>query len=204
MRGDVSPSIDIHAEFFPVETTNARCNVSYLTISVAGGPDETHRNALEAAVRARGGRAIWRITPAARSYALLELPDTLDAAELPRIPGAIVYDGAVIAWAVFPTVAEALPYLYDALAGPGRPAGVLACRPCEGGAIVEWDPAVTPIGIVLRLMDVELRRFNSGRTAELLSPPAPAVLAQIAASGLRAPEIGEQRILELLIDDART
>ncbi len=204
IRGNVSPSIDIHAEFFPVDTTNARCNVSYLTISVAGKPEASRQEEIEGVVRARGGRVTWRVNPSvARSYALLDLPEAFDENELPAAAGEVVYGGIVIAWAVFPTVLEALPYLYDALGGPGRPAGVLACFPCENGVIVEWDPQVSRIEILLRLIDVELRRFNSGRTAQLLSPPEPVVLARIAASGLQAPEIGERRILEVLIDDAR-
>ena len=110
------------------------------------------------------------------------------------------YEAAVIAWAVFPTVPEALPSLYAALGGPGRPVGVLACRPCPQGAIIEWDPDSGGIEIIMRLVDVELRRFCSGRRAELLSPLTPRLSAKIAASGMSAPEIAADRILELLID----
>jgi hypothetical protein len=201
IRGTVSPSIDIHAEFFPVETTNARCNVGYLTISSPGSPDDSRRDAIEAIARVRGGRAMWRINPSAgRSYALLELPDGFDPSEIPIAPGEVVYQTAVIAWAVFPTVPEALPQLYEALGGTGRPRGVLACRPCPQGAIVEWDPDSGGIEIVMKVVDVELRRFCSGRRAELLSPLTPALSAKIAASGVAAPEIAADRILELLVD----
>ena len=201
MRGSVSPSIDIHAEFFPVETTNARCNVGYLTISVAGKPDDSRRDAVEAIARARGGRAMWRLNPSAgRSYALIELPDGFDLRDISIAPGEVVYETAVIAWAVFPTVPEALPQLYEALGGAGRPRGVLACRPCPQGAIVEWDPDSGGIEIVRKLIDVELRRFCSGRRSELLSPLTPALSAKVAASGLKGPEIAPDRILELLID----
>jgi hypothetical protein len=201
IRGSVSPSIEIHAEFFPVETTNARCNVGYLTISIAGNPDDSRRDAIEAMARARGGRAMWRINPSAgRSYALLELPDGFDLRELSIAPGEVVYETAVIAWAVFPTVPEALPYLYEALGGVGRPRGVLACRLCPQGAIVEWDPDSGGIEIIMKVVNVELRRFHSGRRAELLSPLTQVLSAKIAASGLKAPEIAADRILELLID----
>jgi hypothetical protein len=144
---------------------------------------------------------MWRINPSAgRSYALLELPDGFDLRELSIAPGEVAYETAVIAWAVFPTVPEALPYVYEALGGAGRPRSVLACRPCPQGAIVEWDPDSGGIDIVMKLIDVELRRFHSGRRAELLSPLTPALSAKIAASGLKAPEIAADRILELLID----
>ncbi|MGA7200962.1 MAG: hypothetical protein WBX26_03980 [Candidatus Cybelea sp.] len=201
IRGSVSPSIDIHAEFFPVETTNARCNVVYLTISIAGNPDDSRRDAIEAFAQAQGGRATWRFNPSAgRSYALLELPDGVDLSEVSIAPTEVAYETAVIAWAVFPTVPEALPNLYAALGGPGRPVGVLACRPCPQGAIVEWDPDSGGIEIIMKLVDVELRRFCSGRRGELLSPLTPRLSAKIAASGMSAPEIAVDRILELLID----
>jgi hypothetical protein len=201
IRGSVSPSIDIHAEFFPVETTNARCNVVYLTISIAGNPDDSRRDAIEAFAQAQGGRAMWRFNPpAGRSYALLELPDGVDLSEVSIAPTEVAYETAVIAWAVFPTVPEALPNLYAALGGPGRPAGVLACRPCPQGAIIEWDPDSGGIEIIMKLVDVELRRFCSGRRGELLSPLTPRLSAKIAASGMSAPEIAVDRILELLID----
>ena len=201
IRGSVSPSIDIHAEFFPVETTNARCNVIYRTISIAGSPDDSRRDAIEGIARARNGRAMWRLNPSAgRSYALLELPNGTDLPELSIAPTEVAYETAVIAWAVFPAVPEALPSLYAALGGPGRPVGVLACRPCPQGAIVEWDPDSGGIEIIMKVVDVELRRFCSGRRAQLLSPLTPGLSAKIAASGMSAPEIGVDRILELLID----
>jgi hypothetical protein len=113
-----------------------------------------------------------------------------------------VYDGTVIALAVFPEVTEALPKLLGALGGTGRPAGVLACRPCRGGVVVEWDPARTRTSLVLGLIDVELQRFHSGRVSELLSPLTADVAAKLAAEGLLAPEIEPHRILELRIDRA--
>ena len=184
-----------------METTNARCSVIYLTISIAGNPDDSRRDAIEGIVRARNGRVMWRFNPSAgRSYALLEFPHGVDLPELSIEPTEVAYETAVIAWAVFPTVPEALPSLYAALGGPGRPAGVLACRPCPQGAIVEWDPDSGGIEIIMKVVDVELRRFCSGRRAQLLSPLTPRLSAKIAASGMSVPEIAVDRILELLID----
>jgi hypothetical protein len=160
--------------------------------------DGEQRAAIDAAVRAAEGRVFWRAhEPAGRSYALLELPAGSSADAIRATPGATVYDGAIIALAVFPEVTEALPKLLDALSGPGRPAGLLACRPCPGGVIVEWDPARTSPAVVLGLIDLELQRFGSGRVAESLSPLPAAVVAKVAAAGLAAPEIVPNRILEL-------
>jgi hypothetical protein len=110
-----------------------------------------------------------------------------------------VYQTAVIAVAVFPAVPEALPSLLDALGGPGRPAGILACRTCPGGVVIEWDPEISGLELVRGLVSVELRRYGSGWTTELLSPLPPALVATIAAQGLAAPEITQKRVLEFLI-----
>lgn len=184
-----------------METTNARCSVIYRTISVAAAADETRREAIDRAVRAGGGTATWRIHPlAGRAYALLELPDDFDATRISEAPEETVYESPIIAWALYPTVAEALPYLEEALGGVGRPVGVLACRRCPAGVVVEWDPSRCGIGLLSKLIDVELRRFGSGRRAELLAPLPPAVLLQIAAQGLQTPQIASDRVLELLIE----
>lgn len=201
IRGSVSPSIDIHAEFFPVETTNARCNVIYFTLSVAGRPDDSRRHAIDAAMQARGGRVTWRVNPiAGRSYALLEAPAPFDPGDFAMAPGESVYDTAIIALAVSPTVPEALPYLVDALGGEGGPAGILAVRSCGEGLIVEWDPRRSGARVVSAVIDVELARFQSGRRADLLSPLPPSVLATIAAGGLQTPQLTTDRVLELLIE----
>ena len=56
--------------------------------------------------------------------------------------------------------------------------------------------------VVLGVVDVELRRFHSGRTAELLTPLPAEWTAKIAAEGLQAPEIARDRVLEDLIERA--
>lgn len=175
----------------------------YLTLSIDAVVDDAARKPIDALLAGRHGRAIWRTSAATgRSYALLELPDGPDAGEIAAATGAKVYETPIIALAVFPEVREALPPLLDALSGPGRPAAILSCEPRGGGMVVEWDPQRVSAGVVLGLVDVELRRFNSGRTAELLSPLPPAWIARIAADGLQAPQVAADRVLEVLMDDA--
>lgn len=175
--------------------------MAYLTLSVEGSPDDAQRDAIDEIIRRQGGLAVWRSSaPAGRSYALLDVPDEYDAALIRATSGGTVYETAVIALAVFPTVTEALPYLVVALGGPGRPAGVLACRPCAGGLVVEWDPNLSCPELIVGLVNVELRRFGGGRTMELLSPLPVSTIAKIAAQGLETPEITPKRVLELLID----
>lgn len=140
---------------------------------------------------------LWRTSAAARrSYALLAMPDRYDAAAIRAIAAGTLYDKPIIALAVFPALTEALPSLCETLGGAGRPAGVFACVPVPGGVVVEWDPDVTDAAVVLALVDVELLRWQSGRTAELLSPLPRSLVAKVAASGLRAPQIVPERVLE--------
>lgn len=169
--------------------------------------DDSRREAVKAAVAARGGRCTWRTSDRCRrSYALLEFPEGEASFEplsaVAAANGATVYESPVIALAVFPAVPEALPPLLRALGGTGRPAGVLRCDACGDGAAVEWDIERTPASVVLGLVDVELARFASGRTIELLTPLPPAWRARIARDGLRAPEISSDRILEALVERA--
>lgn len=170
----------------------------YLTLVVEGELDDARRAAVDEVIAGQGGIALWRASPTTgRSYGVFELPDGCDRTTIERATGPTLYDGAIIALAVSPAVAEALQHLCDALGGPGRPAGVFGCRRIGDAAVVEWDPEITAPCVVLGLIDVELRRFESGRTARLLSPIPSALAAKLAASGLRAPQIEPARILEL-------
>ena len=184
-------------------TANDEASVVYLTLSVDGDLDDVRHGAIEDAVRREGGRAFWRSSAAAgRSYALLELPDRYDVGTIGAAVVGSVYEEPIIALALFPAVAEALPPLREALGGAGRPAGVRACRPCPHGLILEWNPSISSAEVVMGVIDVELRRWQSGRTAEVLSPLPPSVVAMVAASGLQAPQITVQRTLERSSDCA--
>jgi hypothetical protein len=176
--------------------------VTYRTIKAKGMLETVRRAAVDVAVRAYGGVCRWRVSErAARTYGLLELPSGRDLDNV-AFDGIAVFDLPIIALAVFPAVGEALPYLLDALGGPGRPGGVLACDAIEGGMVVDWDIQRTPASVVMGAIDVELRRFHSGRTAELLAPLPPSWTAQIASDALRAPQVSEDRVLEELISRA--
>lgn len=175
----------------------------YSTLRVDGIIDDGPRASVNELVDRAGGTVRWRISEAAaRTYALLELPRACDHAAIRAASNGIVYDKPVIALAVFPALAEALPTLLGALGGAGRPAGVLSCAQSGGGAVVEWDPDITQAGVMVGLIDVELRRFGCARVAELLSPLPSGLVASIAAAGLQAPQIVPGRILELGIDRA--
>jgi len=175
-------------------------HVNFQTVSFGRQASDADCGDVEAAVRTRGGSVIWRSNArAGRTYGLVRLPDgKLEAA----IGTATVHHTAIIALAVYPAAAEALPFVRDALAGTGRPSGVIGMSNCNGGGVVEWDPRRTSAAALYDLVDVELRRFGGGRTAELLAPLPDEVIARIAADGLQAPEIAPDRELETLVKRA--
>lgn len=180
--------------------------VSFVTVRTPAKADPPLCERVEACVRAHGGRISWRSSErAGRTYASIEIAagHTRDAAaELRRIGGLTVYDRAIIALAVFPEPAEALPSLLETLGGEGRPDGVLACERAGNALIVEWDPLRTGADVVLALVDTELSRVRGSRTAESLVPVPAELAAAIAARGLGAPEIAPGRILETLLEGA--
>lgn len=172
----------------------------FQTVSFGREATAAERDDVETVVRARGGSVSWRSSArAGRTYGLVRLPDGEPEAAL---GAATVHDTAIIAVAVYPVAAEALPFVRDALAGAGRPSGLIGTAHCEGGVIVEWDPRRTAAAIVYDLVDAELRRFGGGRTAELLVPLPEDVIARIAAEGLQSPEISPDRELETLVERA--
>lgn len=135
-----------------------------------------------------------------RTYVLVEGPQSVDPAELQAaMPDARWYPDAIIALAIEPAPADALPRLADALGGAGAPAGICSCEVLDGRILLEFRPQVTQASLLVRIAEVELRRFSGYRRTELLSPLPIDVIAQVTADGLQAAEIDSNRILESLI-----
>ncbi|HKU68214.1 MAG TPA: hypothetical protein VJP85_10595 [Candidatus Baltobacteraceae bacterium] len=136
----------------------------------------------------------------ARTYASIEGPEGVDPVQLePQLPDARWYDAEIIALAIEPLPADALPLLAQALGGPGAPAGVCECATHGERLILEFRPDLTPAGLLVRIIDVELRRFRGSRRTQILTPLSMRTAAAIAADGLQAPEIASDRILESLL-----
>jgi hypothetical protein len=174
--------------------------VSAFTIRYREMPGDAERNALESIALRCGGSMSWQASPGfERAYALVE-GDALDLAAIRAATRGTVLESAVIALAVLPNVAEALPSLLDALGGAGGPVGVVACHAIDGGVIVEWNLDRTEYDVVLGLVDVELQRFHASRVNELLSPLPLEWWTRIAAHGLRAPQIAPDRVLDALLE----
>ena len=159
--------------------------------------DDSEVAAVEAIVREFSGTVTWEHSTACkRTYGLVENAAAPCASALRETTRATVFDRPVIALAVFPSVGEALPGVMHALGGPGRPAGVLACDAVPGVTIVEWDLDVTSFEVVLNLVDIEIDRFRAQRVNALLTPLPLAWWTRIGATGLRAPDITPDRVLE--------
>jgi hypothetical protein len=163
--------------------------------------NDSVRATVEAAIASRGGSVTWRDDAGSdRTYALVELPQDAPAVRAVVREPVTVFEAPIIALAVSPAVPEALPQLLEAFAGPGRPDGILSCEASNGRLILEWNPDRTKTALVFSLMDAELRRFASGRTAELLAPLPESIAAYIAAEGLGTPEIASNRVIETLLE----
>ena len=212
----VSFSKTIQAEFLPTDTTLARC-VSFIRKKDAGPRLTMHSQvvaqtvrfdhalskaevaALEDRARSAGITARAQSNPRlACTYVLLESPSG-EFDVIAQCDGGIALQGAIIALAIEPEAADALPYLLQALAGPGGARDATA-RISGAALVLEFDPASTSWQVLRALIDAELRRFGPAvkRTA-LLSPLSAAMEAAVAAEGLTAPEIEPSRILEVLV-----
>jgi hypothetical protein len=177
--------------------------VSAFTLCYRGVPDHGEMRAMHAAVASRGGNIEWSVHPHfGRAYALIngEHSECFDAMRAEC--RAVVFQTPVIALAVFPSVPQALPSIVEALTGPGRPGGIIACDGLDKrqGVVIEWDLDRTPASVVLGLIDTELDRFHAGRLNILLSPLPLEWWTRIASDGLRAPEIAPDRVIENLLN----
>jgi len=174
----------------------------YLTLRLDEIADERRRASIDDVVRRHRGTSIWRSHPAiTRSYALFEVAADEGREEIAAVAQATLYETAIIALAVSPTVAQAMPSLRETFSGEGRPAATLDCRESGAALVLEWNLDAAPVGLMMGLIDVDLRRFASGRTTELLNPLPRHVVTRLAADGLGAPEIEPSRVLDLLLGD---
>lgn len=171
------------------------------TVRFEGVLDDAQREKLTAKLPSGASATFAADARWARTYGLVEGSAALEPAEVAStLANARWYDEAIIALAIEPTPADALPAIANALTGPGGPSGVLECTPSRNAALIEFLPSRILPSLVLNAADVELRRFRGYRTVTLLNPLSVEVMAKIAADGLQAAEITTGRILESLLD----
>jgi hypothetical protein len=174
------------------------------TVRFDGAIDDAQRRKISASLPAGASLKFGAAHAAAkRTYGLVQGPASLEPSEVePAFSNARWYDEPIIALAIEPTPADALPAIENALAGAGGASGILDCTAVAGLVVVEFQPARTVPSLILNLVDVELRRFHGYRKVTLLNPLPAEVTAQIAAAGLQASEIAPDRILETLLEQS--
>jgi hypothetical protein len=139
--------------------------------------------------------ASWATSRSGRTYALLEIAndasiDSIRAAIEARIdaPPSVVLD-------VVPRDRDRVDALTKALSGAGAPAGVNDVRSSGDALTLELDDAVTPLRLIVDVIDAELEP-SPGRQIVPLFPLSDATATAFAAATLRAPEIDVTRLLE--------
>jgi hypothetical protein len=137
----------------------------------------------------------------ARTYARLRIPSAADcdtmlaALEPDTIRGA---ETTVLQLTLSsPRGAE---YLTAALRC-GAPAGLLEVAARGSDLLLEVDDSLTPLTLILELVDVELATIGEQRTGNTLLPLTDAAVARTLAHVWNAPEIGTNRILETYLDE---
>jgi hypothetical protein len=142
----------------------------------------------------------WSGQPAAsRTYGLLTLAPQTDAQRLGAALQARVVEPPLLVLSVELRESGELEGLREALGGPGGPAGVVDCCLAGGALLVELDEAVTPLSLLVELIDVVLRG-SSGRSIVPLFGLSDDTLAAFAAATLGEPALDASRLIEAWLD----
>jgi hypothetical protein len=140
----------------------------------------------------------WRALPKVeREYALLDLPrgtDARESAERLRAGGLRAHADLLVL-EIIPPHGCRLEALLRALTGPGGPRGVLEATRSLDSVVVELDASVTPLCLLVDLIDVELEQ-TPGRRILPLFPLDDATLTAFARDRLADPRIDVSRLIE--------
>lgn len=156
-------------------------------------PDAQQRAAFEAACAAAGCElhGFTEHAPSRRSFAILAGDGNF------AYPGCVMQIPPRVSLWIEPAMPAAVPALAAALGGAGRPAGVALTDTRATGILVEVEDEVSPVLMVVRLVDVELARYGApGRRISFAGPLTAAAVARIAADGLGEPDLDQARIIE--------
>lgn len=151
-----------------------------------------------AAVRAldsAGAKVASWASRSGRTYALLRLRSDARLEPIGSVPNARIDEPPLLILDVTPRDPERIPALLHAFEGPGRPAGVVEARAGGDSLTVELDESITPLRLVVDLIDAELEP-SPGRRIVPLFGLGDASLTAFAAAILHAPEIDVSRLIE--------
>lgn len=116
------------------------------------------------------------------------------AASLAPTGCACLHAPPLVVLEVIPAGGAGLAALEQALGGAGRPLGIVSCERSEIGLVVELEDAVTPLDLVVALVDAELR----GRPRRIvpLMPLEDGVLARFAGARLSVDGLDASSLIE--------
>ncbi len=141
----------------------------------------------------------WNSAPAGgRCYALLQLGAQADAQSLGASVRARVDEPPLVVLSVVVRERGDLDALEGALGGPGRPAGVRDCRLAGDALLLELDAAVTPLSLLVDLIDVVLR--GAARRIFPLLGLCDENLAAFAGATLGEPALDASRLIETWLE----
>jgi hypothetical protein len=95
--------------------------------------------------------------------------------------------------------ATRLAALEEALAGDGRPAGMLAAHRESRALVIELDPIRTPLALLVAIVDLETGP-GFARRIEPLLPVSDSVLTTLCAVLLGEPALDTTRLIETYIE----
>ncbi len=171
--------------------------VRLATLSFDGEMDRTRRHEVARGLGSAGAEVTsWgaaRSLP--RTYAALRLKDDANLEALAQEFGARAVDAPLVVVEITPRDPSRLPALAEALGGSGRPAGVVAAARSESSLVVELDDAITPLRLILDVVDVELNGAP-GRRIEPLLPLRDETLAAFAGATLAVGDLDAGRLIE--------
>lgn len=143
----------------------------------------------------------WNALPQLeREYALLALPAGAEAeaaARYLRAAGLQARSGLLVL-EIVPLHAHRLEALQHALGGAGRPAGVVDAALTEKSLVLELNPSLTPLCLLVDLVDVELESAP-GRRIRSLFALSDDVLTAFARDRLGDPRIDASRLIETYV-----
>jgi hypothetical protein len=165
-------------------------------------PDE--RAAASQELASAGAAPTSWICAAGRTYANVAFGSGARFAQ-ERPSGVRCDEPPLVVLRVTPLEARRVAALHRALAGPGRPAGIVDVRADGPALVVELEATRTPLALVVATIDAELGTAPF-RTIEPLLPLDDATLVAFVAAQLGEPELDRSRLVETHLEpllDAR-
>lgn len=172
----------------------------YAGVRFTGALDETEREAATRLLRSIEARATSWKTAASRTYALVEFGTAAQCCAIADplsdcFPQARIDVPPLVVLRVRPAQTAALARLVAALAGPGRPDGIVDVVLDRDALVIEFDARRTPLALVVALIDVELSPLG-GRMIEPLLALGDETLAAFARDVLGIDALDSSRIIE--------